>query len=480
LGTASAALCPVSVADVVSHSGPGTIALNRNANPAKAGGTRGLGLRRFALDLGDVFLNGGAAVDRLFDRYGDVLWLTVPKFIEVFPGVSQVALVRDPAVIKPLFTAPDQAVDSTKANRVLEMLYGDRSLFLTDGPEHLRLRRLLLPHLRGEALQNWADVIVGSTQRELRTWLTKESVRAHPRMLDVSLEVILAITLGISNEALPTWKASWRELLTTWGSDEMVIRYALRRLGGLPRWGRLQRALTRCNELVFAEIGRRRATPDRPRADLLDLMMRAEGDPLTDNELRDQIFTILVAGHGTTATTASWAIERLLRNPSVMEKATAEARSADSTTYMEAVVHETLRLRPPITGVARVTRRPITLGGYDFPANVLIAPLIQSIHRKRELYDDPDTFMPERFLGARPGVYSLIPFGGGPHRCLGDRLALFEATLMLQTILRTVDLSPVNPRDEKVKRKAGMFVPGHGTLARARPIVHDPPAWSSA
>jgi cytochrome P450 family 135 len=449
-----------------------TIEINGNKSPAKAGGTRGPGLRRVAMHLGDIFLNGGAAFDRLFDRYGDVLWLTVPKFIEILPGVSQVALVRDPAVIKPLFTATDQAVDSTKANRLLEMLYGEKSLFLNNGPEHLRLRRLLLPRLRGEALQQWADIIVCSTRRESCTWLTMESVRAHPRLLDVSLEVILKITLGISNDALPTWKESWRELHRTWGSDEMVIRYSMRRLGGLRRWGRLQRALARCNELVFAEIGRRRAAPDRQRADLLGLMMRADGDPLTDNALRDQIFTILIAGHETPATTASWAIERLLRSPSAMEKATAEARSADSTVYMEAVVYETLRLRPPITAVPRVTRRPITLGGYDFPANVLIAPMVQSIHRRYELYDDPNTFAPERFLGTRPGIYSLIPFGGGTHRCLGDRLALFETTLMLQTILRTVDLRPVDPRDEKVKLKAGIFFPGHGAQVRARPIVH--------
>ena len=306
-----------------------TIGINRNKTPAKVGGTRGPGLRGVAMHLGDIFLNGGAAFDRLFDRYGDVLWLTVPKFIEILPGVSQVALVRDPAVIKPLFASPDQAVDSTKANRLLEMLYGDQSLFLIDGPEHLRLRRLLLPRLRGEALQKWADIIVCSTRRESCTWLTMESRWAHPRLLDVSLEVILKITLGISNDALPTWKESWRELHRTWGSDEMVIRYSMRRLGGLRRWGRLQRALARCNELVFAEIGRRRATPDRQRADLLDLMMRADGDPLTDNALRDQIFTILIAGHETPATTASWAIERLLRRRGAMEKATAEARSAE-------------------------------------------------------------------------------------------------------------------------------------------------------
>lgn len=457
----------------VSDPPPEVIGPNIKTDSTKVRHTREPELRVFAMRLGDILVNGDAALDRMFDRYGDVLWLTVPKFFEILPGVSQVALVRDPALIKPLLTAPEEVMDSTKANRVLEMLYGERSLLLIDGPEHRRLRKLLLPRLRGEAMQQWADVIVSNTRRETRTWLAERSVRAHPRMLHVSLELILQITLGIPDETLPAWKTSWRELLETWGSEQMALRYAMRRLGGLRRWKRLQRSLARCNELVFAEIIRRRATPERRHADLLDLLMHADGDPLTDKELRDQVFTLVIAGHDTTATTASWAIERLLRTPSAMAKATTEARSTDATTYMEAVVHETLRLRPPITGVARVTRQPVNLGGYDFPANVLITTLIRSIHRKHELYDDPDTFMPERFLDNPPGKYSLIPFGGGAHRCLGDRLAIFEATLMLQTILRTVDLSAVDPRDEKVKRKAAVFVPGKGTLVRARPIQLD-------
>ncbi|WP_167380052.1 cytochrome P450 [Mycobacterium gastri] len=451
---------------------PDMIGFNPTADSAKVRRSREPGLRGFVMHLGDILRNGDAAFDRMFDRYGDVLWLRVPKFFEIFPGVSEVAFVRDPALIKPLFTAPDEVIDSATPNRVLGILHGDRSLLLMEGSEHRRLRRLLLSRLRGEALQQWADVIVRSAEREARSWLAEESVRVHHRMLNVSLEAILAITLGISDETLPTWKAAWHELGETWGSEEMAIRYALRRLGGVRRWRRFRRALARCNELVFAEIARRRATPNCGTADLLDLMLRADGVPLSDNEIRDQIFTIMLAGQETTAITVGWAIERLLRSPSAMKKATAEARSTDATTYMEAVVHETLRLRPPITGLGRVTRQPITLGGYDFPANVLIAPLIRSIHRKPELYDDPDRFMPERFLDTPPGVYSLIPFGGGSHRCLGDRLAVFESTLILKTILRTVELSAVDPRDEKVKRKAAVFVPGNGALVRAQAIPH--------
>lgn len=409
------------------------------------------------------------AVAELFDRYGDVVLLTMPRLVEVLPGVTRVALVRDPALIRPLFTASDEVVDSTSANRVIEMLYGPKSLLLMDGSEHRRLRKLLLPRLRGEALQQWSEFIVASTAKETATWVAMDSVRMHPRMLDVSLELILKIALSVSDADMPRWAPPMRELLETAASEEMTLRYMLRRLGALRTWKRFHRVLSHCNGLVFDEIARRRGQVGRYHSDLLDLLMHAEGEPLTDNELRDQIFTILIAGHETSATTASWAIERLMRNPQAMAAAVDEARGGDEQTYLEAVVHETLRLRPPVAVVGRVTRAPLTLGQYRFPPNVLIAPIIRAIHRAPQVHDDPDHFNPDRFLHTPPDTYTVIPFGGGPHRCLGDRLAIFQTKLVLQTILRTVDLAAVDLGDEKVKRKAIAYVPGNGALVRATP-----------
>ncbi len=417
----------------------------------------------------DYLRNGEDTVDRLFNTYGDVFSLSLPRFIEVLPGVSEIVFVREPTLIKALFTAPDEQVDSTQANRILEMLYGDKSLFLIDGTEHLRLRKILLPRLRGGALEKWRAFIVESTEREVRTWINEDSVRIHPRMLELSLELILKISLGVTDEAMPLWKPPFSKLLELAVSEEMAVRYGMRRLGGLKRWGKFQRVLHECNTLVFDEITKRRRSPDQDRLDLLDLLMRAEGEPLSDKELRDQIFTVLIAGHETSATTASWAVERLLRTPVALEKATLEARGGDERRYLEAVVHETLRLRPPVAGVGRVTRQPVSLGSYRFPAKVLIVPLIRSVHRSHQLYDDPESFVPQRFLDTKPGVYTLIPFGGGRPRCLGDRLALFQTSLVLQTILRTADLSAVKPHDEDIKRKAIAYVPGDGALVRARP-----------
>lgn len=408
--------------------------------------------------------HGDKVIDRLFDRHGDILGVRVP---DVLDGVGRVALVRDASVIKTLFTSPDSELDATKANHVLEMLYGSRSLFLIDGPDHRRLRKVLLPRLRGETLQQWQDAIVTGVEREVATWPDRPEVRMHPRMLDLSLELILHITLGIPVEELPKWKPPMTELLEIAVSEQTLMRYLVRRAGGLRFWPRFQRALAQCEDLVYDEIRRRRTTGTRDRSDLLDLLMHIDGTPLTDRELRDQIFTVLIAGHETSATAASWAVERLLRNRDAFDRAIAEARGDGGHDYLDAVVHETLRMRPPIAVVGRVTRTTVTVGGFRIAPGTVIVPMIRAVHQQSSLYEEPEKFSPERFLGRRPGPYTMIAFGGGQHRCLGDHLALFQTRLILQTILRNLDVTAVDTADEPVTRKAIAYVPGHGTRLRA-------------
>jgi cytochrome P450 len=200
---------------------------------------------------------------------------------------------------------------------------------------------------------------------------------------------------------------------------------------------------------------------------VVDLLMRAE-EPLSDKEIRDQVVGIMLGGYDPPATAASWAIERLVRTPHALAAATAEARGSDEqTTYLNAVVQETLRLRPPFMFLARLIRQPLTLGEHHFPAGTLILPVIQSVHRYPDLYDDPESFRPERFLQQRPSTYGHVPFGGGEHRCLGDRLATFEVIHILATVLRSVDLAAVDPRDEPVHLESGVQIPGNGATVRA-------------
>jgi cytochrome P450 len=234
-------------------------------------------------------------------------------------------------------------------------------------------------------------------------------------------------------------------------------------------WPRYQRELQTCERLIFDEIARRRRHPELEHNDVIDLLLRAEGEPVSDKEIRDQVFAVMIGGYDPPAALASWAIERLVRNPHALAAATAEARGSEGqTTYLDAVVHETLRLRPPFMFVARLIREPLTLGEHHFPAGTMLMVVMSAVHRQPELYDDPESFQPERFLQERPTFYGHIPFGGGEHRCLGDRVAIFEVTHTLATVLRSLDLEAVDPRDERARLESGVHIPGNGALVRAK------------
>ncbi|WP_082945426.1 cytochrome P450 [Mycobacterium sp. E2733] len=410
---------------------------------------------------------GDDAFDELFDRHGDVVWLSPPPPISRLVG-SRVAFVRDPALIKPLFTSPADEVNAPEPHRVMDPFWGDRSVFMLDGPDHRRLRKLMLPRLRGDALTQWREFIVARTEQEVRGWTDQQSVAVHPRLLDVSLELILKVVASVPDSALPRWKSAWRDLLTTVASGQSAMRSALRSFGALRWWPRYQRELNRCDELVYDEIGRRRRRhPELRHDDVVDSLLHAHGEPLSDREIRDQVVGIMLGGYDPPATLASWAIERLVRSPHALAAATTEVRGGGGQlTYLDAVVQESLRLRPPFMLVARFIPRPLSLGGRYFPGGTTVMAVVQSVHRHPDLYDDPKAFRPERFLEQRPGSYQLIPFGGGEHRCLGDRLAVFEATHMLATVLRSVNLTAVDPRDEPIRVEMGL-VPGKGATVRA-------------
>jgi cytochrome P450 family 135 len=415
--------------------------------------------------------DGDAAFDDLFDRYGDVIWVSPPPLISRLVG-SKVAFLRDPALIKPLFSAPADDVSATEPHRVVDPFWGDRSVFLLDGPDHLRLRKLTLPRLRGDALTQWREFIVARTEQEVRGWADQPTVAVHPRILELSLELILKVGMSVPDSAMPQWKSAWQDLLTTAASGQAAVRASLRSFGTLRLWPRFQRELHRCNELVFDEITRRRRHPELEHDDVVDSLMRANGNALSDSEIRDQVFAIMIGGYGPPATLASWAIERLVRTPHALAAATAEARGGDDQmAYLNAVVQESLRLRPPFIVVTRLIRRPVSLGGRYFPGGTMIVAVIQSVNRHPNLYDDPESFRPERFLQQRPTTYGLIPFGGGEHRCIGDRLAIFEVTHILATVLRSVDLAAVDPRDEPICLESGVHIPGKGATVRATRVA---------
>lgn len=401
---------------------------------------------------------GEKVVDWAFDRYGDLFGLWVP-------GIGNVAVLRDPALVKQVMVASAEDLDSTEGQRVTEVAYGPQSLFLLDGPEHRRLRKLLLPPFRGDAMGGYREAMVQITERSIGDWPVGEPFALLPHMHRTMLETILRVVVGIDDpDRLREWAPPMQGLLDKGLSEEMAVRYGLRHVGGLRLWRSFHRLRDQCDQLIFTEIGRRRHA-GQDRDDILGLMMRARdqsGRRLTDVALRDQVMTLLLAGHETTATSLAWAIERLIRHPGALARLTAEATGGTGDAYAAAIAHEVLRIRPPVAGIARVVRRPYQLGGHTLAPGTTIVPHIRALHENPDLYPDPHIFRPERFLDSKPAGYTWIPFGGGPHMCLGNHFALMQIKTVLHTIARRTTLTTADPADEPIKRKAIVNLPAHG------------------
>jgi cytochrome P450 len=299
-------------------------------------------------------------------------------------------------------------------------------------------------------------------ERELRSWPRGEPLRVWPRMQAITLEIIMRTVFGVSEAArLDRLREVLRNLLDfTTDRLHLFVLAALgpRRIG---RVGAFRNVLDPVDAAVLDEIRRRRADPavgERP--DILSMLVQARhenGEPMSDGELRDELLTLLVAGHETTATALTWALERLVRHPEMLERL-----SSGDEDYLDAVVKETLRLRPVLPIVVRRLTEQMEIGGHTLPAGVSVTPCIYLMHRRPELYPEPERFRPERFLESPPGTYTWIPFGGGVRRCLGASFALFEMKTVLRAIAVQGNLRPARAESERVTRRAITLTPSRG------------------
>jgi cytochrome P450 len=406
-------------------------------------------------------------------RYGDLFTLRYHPF-------DTLVYVCDPDVIREIFTGDPEVFRAGEANQFMEPTLGPRSVLLLDGGDHLRMRKLMLPPFHGRSVARYRDVIVDIAARELETWPLGRSFALRPRMQAITLEVILRAVFGIED---PARLARLREALVRMMNVNMIhgaLPFTRVDLGPRSPWGRFLRARATADEIIFDQIARRRAQagegePDHDDVLALLLAVRDEesGDGLTDAELRDELVTLLLAGHETTATALAWAFERLVRHPDAVARLRAEAQD-DEDTYLDAVVKETLRARPVVIDVARTLAAPTRLGGYDLPAGVMVVPMITLVQTGPGAWEDPDAFRPERFLdGAQPDPYTWIPFGGGVRRCLGASFATFEIKVVLETILPAADLLPSSPAAEAARLRHVTLVPARGgevVLERRRPV----------
>ncbi len=411
-----------------------------------------------------LFLDGCAA------RLGEMFTFTFA------PSGMKFVMVSDPEAVKTIFTAPAEIAPSAAGNSPVRPIMGASSVVVLTGPEHMRQRKLLLPPFHGERMREYEAVIVEATRRDMAGWPLGSPMRLQARTRAITLEVILRAVFGVDAERLGPLKRAIGELMEPMNLLA-VLRIALSRPTQERPQGAIGRALDALDVLIYEELGRRRQVSDlAERTDILSLLLQArdeQGEPMRDGELRDELVTLLLAGHETTATSVAWAIERLVRHPEKLRRLVAEIDEGRTDEYMGAVISETLRVRPVVPIVARSLQQELEVGGYRLPAGTTVAPAIYLTNRNPRVYERPAEFMPERFLGTTPETFSWIPFGGGIRRCIGASFATLEMKLMLQTMLS--ELSPRVPdgrrtpwrgtgrrRGELIRRRAITLVPVAG------------------
>jgi cytochrome P450 len=404
-------------------------------------------------------------LERCRARYGKrftIRLLLAPPFV----------MISDPAEIKQVFTAPPEVLHPGEGARVLEPVVGTNSVILLDESAHMEQRKLMLPAFHGEKMERLADLIADVTEREIATWPADEPIELGPRMQRLTMEVILRAVFGLDpGERLVALRD---RLSATLGFGDRPISLvppdpdgiAARVLGRVGPFAHFLRLQEQADELIFELIDeRRRAHADRD--DILSMLLDAhheDGSEMSAQELRDELMTLLVAGHETTASTLAWTFERLVRQPEVMTRLADEVAADDGDAYLTATIQEALRRRPVLPNSApRLVKRPIEVGGWTYPEGVCLVPNAYLVQHDPEIYPDPYSFRPERFLDEAPGTYTWIPFGGGRRRCIGASFAMLEMRIVVRALLAASAVRAAAPLAERARRRNITITPEAGS-----------------
>ncbi|HST70686.1 MAG TPA: cytochrome P450 [Solirubrobacterales bacterium] len=393
-------------------------------------------------------------------RYGDI-------FTVRFPYFGRIVYVARPDLVKEVFTGAPSVFHAGEANAtVLEPALGPNSVLTLDGEPHMRQRKLLLPPFHGERIQRYGELIVEMTRQEMESWPVGEPFALRPHTQRITLAVIMRAVFGVHD---PERLDRFERLIEDFAQRVGVITsfpFLRRDLGRLSPWNRFVRSRAALDEFIYEEIRLRRAEPGHEeRDDVLSLLLGArdeDGNPMSDQELRDELVTVLGAGHETTATGLAWAVERLVRNPGVLAKLR-ESIAAGEEDYLNATVKETLRSRPVIVDVARKLKAPATVGGYELGEGTFVLPAIAALHYREDIFPQPEQFRPERFLDGKADNYAWIPFGGGVRRCIGAAFAEYEMRTILREFVERTELRAVDPKPERVRVRNITLAPAKGT-----------------
>jgi cytochrome P450 family 135 len=394
-------------------------------------------------------------------RFGD-------SFSVRFLGFGRpMVMISDPEAIKALYREREHGLPPGR-DIVLGPILGQKSLLLQEGAEHLSRRKLMLPAFHGERMRSYESTMSEIVAAEIDSWPLQTEFPIHARMQAVTLEVILRVVFGVSSgPRLDRLREMLATVLTeTAAPGRQVLALAMRRFGGGGMFERFEDELREVNDLLFAEIAEHRARPDlEEREDMLSMLMRAEfedGSRMEDQELRDQLMTLLLAGHETTATALAWTFDLLLRHPAALARLR-DSLAAGEEDYLRATITESLRLRPVIPLAGRRLAKELTADGLTLPAGTDVTPAIWLTHTRPDLYPEPFAFKPERFLEDGPDTYAWIPFGGSVRRCIGATFAEFEMRVVLREVLTRCELRKADPRPERTGRRNITFSPKAGT-----------------
>ena len=410
------------------------------------------------------------------ERYGD-------SFSVRFLGFERpMVMISDPAAIKALYTEREHGLPPGR-NIVLEPILGSRSLLLLEGADHLAHRRVMLPPFHGERMRSYAPIVEEIVDREIDSWPLGEEFAIHPRMQAITLEVILRVVFGVADGArLEGLRGMLGTVLAETASPSaQLVGLATRRFGGRGPWAKFEGQLKAVDELLYAEIAERRAAGGlEERDDILSALILArfeDGGAMSDTELRDQLMTLLLAGHETTATALAWIFDLLLRHSRELGRLR-DSLEAGEEDYLRATISESLRLRPVVPLAGRRLGKELNADGLTLPAGTDVTPAIWLAHTRTDVYPEPFAFRPERFLDEGPDTYAWIPFGGGVRRCLGASFAEFEMRIALREVLGRCELRKASPAPERVGRRNITLSPRDGTpvVITARHPAREPVA----
>jgi cytochrome P450 family 135 len=396
-------------------------------------------------------------LNRCRARYGD-------RFTAAFPLVGTVVYVADPEDVKQVFTGKPEHFHAGVANaEMFEPVVGQFSLLTLDEADHMRQRKLLLPPFHGERMRAYEGIFADVAAREVQGWQLGRPFSMLAAMRRVTMEVILRAVLGVTH---PQQLKVFNEAVLRFDSIAgmlLPVPALQRDLGRFSPWRAFLRAKARVDRLIAEEVARHRADPaSAEREDVLSMLLAArheDGSGMSDQEIRDEIVTLIAAGYGTTSTSLGWIFERVLRTPAVHERLLDDL---EDRAYVDAVVSETMRVRCPVTDSTRVLTEDTQIGGYRLPAGTQVVVALPLLHLRDDCWPDPYAFRPERFMERSATPYTFIPFGGGVRRCMGASFAQLEMNVVVRTVLERARLRPASPRDEAQRLHHVTVVPSRG------------------